>query len=479
MNRSLSFYLLLVGLWLAASTAHAQPQPYRFGLAAEKLDVPAGPWQVTRVLDLRPDRSRLGTVHRGLANQLAAANFTRPLALELQSFIQTKLAGRAGTRPVVLRVFALAISEDMRATSEHAEAEFIADFLEPQPDSTFRVLLTVGETVRRAGVEVTKFHPANIATVLQQGLRQLAALPAPAPGNEVLTQADALAGRGGVTAQRFAIQTGAAPKRGFYRSYQEFLNDAPSEPDFPFAIKHVAHPGKRWAGTDEVVPTYLSTDNSRLNRPVSAAGLWGLSDGTEALIVYRNRFYKLLPAAGGRNYTFMGPPVFDAEVAANMAGAAVVGGLMGAAIAGAANGAATMDPYELHLASGRVVPVQNAGQTDADGFALAPDSARIYVYRRAAPSTQAVSVSAAGRPAFELQARQWTALSWTDPSKDLKLCARAGEAETCEAFVPDFSQPTYLECVLTPDGKPVLRTVPAKEGLFELRRIQRLAKSRK
>ena len=48
---------------------------------------------------------------------------------------------------------------------------------------------------------------------------------------------------------------------------------------------------------------------------------------------------------------------------------------------------------------------------------------------------------------------------------------------TCREFLPYFSQPTYLECVVPADGgAPELRPVPAKEDPFELKRIQRLAK---
>lgn len=481
-----SFRLLLSGLLLATFAAAAQPKPYYFSLAEAKPDAVPGaattPWHVARVLDLRADRSRVGSVHRGLDNQLASAGFAQALAPELLQFFQAQLPPRAGTRPVLMRVFTLALSEDIRASSENAEAELVADFLEPQADSTFRVLLAVGETIRRGGLDVTKFHPTNLAVVLRQALGRLAAVPAPTAAPETLSRADALGGRGGAAAQRFAIQAAAAPKRGLYRSLQEFRDNAPSEPDYPFVFEHVAHTGKRWAGTDDVQPLYLQTDAQHPRRPVSTSGLWGLSDGKELLMVYRNQFYKLLPGADGRSYTFMGPPLFDAQAATNMAAASVAGGLLGAAIAGAANGARPMDLYELHLATGRVVPGQEAAPTDADGFALAPDTARVYVYRRAnSPQGQPLTLNVAGQAPLVLAARQFATLRWTDRRRELKVCAQLGpDPGACREFVPDFSQPTYFECVVPPGGGAAeLRPVPAKEGAFELRRIQLLAKSKK
>lgn len=473
------FALAFAALLLAAGPGRAQSAPYRIDLKAEKLDVPAGPWQVTRVLDLRPDRSRLGTVRQGLTNEVVSADFSQPLAAELGQFLRAQLPAGPNARPVTMRVFALVVQEQVRASAEHAEAELVADFLEPQPDSTFRVVATAGETTQRGGLDVTKHHAANLALLLQQALRRLEALPPPAAAAETLNAADALAGRGGASAQRFPIQRAAAPARGLYRSLQAFRDNAPAEPQYPFVVAHVAHAGKRWAGTDEVQASYLGTDNAHPTRPVSTTGLWGLSDGAELLIAYRNRFYKLLPAADGRTYTFLGPPVFDEKAAANLAGAAAVGGLLGAAIAGAVNAAGPLDLYELHLASGRVVPVEQAGQTDADGFATAPDTAHMYVYRRADPANaQTVAIGAPGQPTQALHNWQWAAITWTDRRKELKVCAQLGDGPAaCREFVPDFRHPSYLECVVPAGGgTPELRPVSAKEGRFELKRIRMLTK---
>lgn len=467
---------------LLAGPAGAQSTAYRFDLSAEKLDVPTGPWRVARVLDLRPDRSQLGSVHRGLENQLAPANFTQPLAAEVQQFLSAKLPAAPGARPVVLRVFALSVAEDLRATSEHGEAELVADFLEPLPDSTFRVLLPVGELVRRGGLDVTKFHPANIAQALQQALRQLAALPAAPAQAEILSRADALAGRGGAGSQRFAVQAANPPRRGFYRSFQEFRDNAPTEPNQPFLVKHIAHTGKRWAGTDEIQIDYLFLDAAHPARAVPTGDLWGLSDGKELFIAYRNRFYQLQASADGRTYTFMGPPVFNPQVANARAAAAVAGGLIGAAIAGAALGPDVMALHELHLASGRVVPAEQTGQTDADGFTRAPDTARVYVYRRGTPGDgPAIRLRAGSQNPEELAARQWQLVKWTDRRHDLHLCAEADrQPPACQEFVPDFSQPSYYECVVPADGgAPKLLPVPAKEGAFELKRLRLLNKNRK
>lgn len=72
-------------------------------------------------------------------------------------------------------------------------------------------------------------------------------------------------------------------------------------------------------------------------------------------------------------------------------------------------------------------------------------------------------------------------LRWTDRRRGMKICAQPGTApDNYQAFVPDFSQPTYLECVVPADGgTPVLVPVSAKAGAFEIRRIRLLAKNRR
>lgn len=106
----------------------------------------------------------------------------------------------------------------------------------------------------------------------------------------------------------------------------------------------------------------------------------------------------------------------------------------------------------------------------------------MYVYRRSdSAKDQTVAVGAANQPTRPLRNWQWTFVTWTDRRQELKVCAQLGTAAaTCHEFVPDFSQPSYLECVVPAGGgAPELRPVPAKEGQFELKRIQRLAKANK
>ena len=115
---------------LAGRSGHAQF--YRIDLQAEKLDVPAGPWQVAQVLDLRADRSRLGPVRQGFNNEHTSANFSQPLATGAAAVLSRRSC-RPGPALALGSQCAFSPSpsaKTMRANAEHAEAELVADFLE-------------------------------------------------------------------------------------------------------------------------------------------------------------------------------------------------------------------------------------------------------------------------------------------------------------------------------------------------------------
>lgn len=124
------------------------------------------------------------------------------------------LPPRPSSSPVVLRPLTIQVGEDVRPTSENGEAVVIGEFLEAQPDSSFRVLLPVAESLRRGGMDVTLHHPTNLGKLLSQAPGKLAALPATAPvatapaATPVLSRVEVLVGRGGVLP--FPVQTAAA-----------------------------------------------------------------------------------------------------------------------------------------------------------------------------------------------------------------------------------------------------------------------------
>lgn len=489
-----SLLALLSWLLLGASPTQAQPTPYYFALPdAGKAEPVAGAatsaWHVARVLDARANRSRLGTVRRGLDNLPAPAMLTQPLPAAVLAYCQQQLPPRAGSRPVVLRLLTIEVGEDVRVTSENGEAEVIGEFLEARPDSSFRVLLPVAELLRRGGMDVTLRHPANLGKLLTQALARLATLPATAPeAAPALSREDALAGRGGRLP--FPVLTAAATESGVYRNIDDFRANRLTPTARPFELKPTPRSLKGKLGHFDESESYfmhLSAQQPRELMPLG--GLWGLSDGHTRYIVYENRLYPLLPGPDGRSVSFtaQGPP--------DMAGAgsrALLGGLAGGAIGGAlaaANGSrGGLTTFEVRLPTGRMVP-QNDNLSN-DGFASDnPEAGKLYLFRRAdnvAPEPLLVLLN--GREVARLLPKQYVSLPAPDPHTELVLClqrpaaaaataqaTQALQAPACMPVAPDRNGAIYIECVAEPAARqpPVLRIVPLRTGTAQVNQLRR------
>lgn len=486
----LSLFSLLISLLLATSPVQAQPTPYYFALPdAGKAEAVTGAatsaWHVARVLDARADRSRLGTVRRGLDNLPAPAMLMQPLPAAVLAYCRQQLPPRPGSRPVVLRLLTIQVGEDVRPTSENGEAEIIGEFLEARPDSSFRVLLPVAESLRRGGMDVTLHHPANLGKLLTQALGKLAALPAAVPeAAPALPHADALAGRGGLLP--FAVQTAAATESGVYRTIDDFRANRLTATARPFELKPTPRSLKGKLGNFDEQEAYfmhLSAQQPRELMPLG--GLWGLSDGHTRYIVRENRLYPLRPGPDGRSYTF------TAQAPIDMAGSgsrALLGGLAGGAIGGAvaagAGSRAGLATFEVHLPTGRVVQQEADARLGSDGFPSDnPEAGKLYLYRRADNAgTEPLLVLLNGREVARLLPKQYVSLPAPDQHTELVLClqrptaaAPALQAPACLPVAPDRNGAVYLECVAEPAAQqpPVLRFVPARTGTAQVNQMRR------
>lgn len=439
---------------------YSQNPTLEISLAQQTLPAAGTSFHLDKLVDARADRSSIGGVYRGLENRFVPARFARPLEAELVPLLQQALPTGAATRPLVVRVHTLAVQESIGAMSETASAELVVDFLEPAGPDAYRLLLSAAELVESKGLDVTGKHANNIRQAVQQSLQRLGTLVpnAPAPA-ALLTWAQVQAGEEG-TLPRFPVQL-APLQRGVYRSFEEFRQNTPTLAEGPFEIKRKPRKGAQWAGIDNVEAWYLELGPNQ-PRQLVRGGAWGVSDGETAYIFYRGHYFPLEPR--GSHYAFTGVRAPDPG---NALAGAVLGGVAGAALASAGTNQPQL--YELRMASGRVVP--SLQPRTVGGFAT-PDTAAVYVYRRA-DAAAPLQVLVDGKPAGTLGPDQYLALTWRDRRRDMTICLRSEGQETCHTFVPVFTTATYLLC--TPGGAgaaPALQPVPAKEGVFRLKHIR-------
>ncbi|MBC6697899.1 hypothetical protein [Hymenobacter sp. BT190] len=453
--------LLYLPLLLVLPLAgYSQSTKLEISLAQQVLPAAGSAFHFDKLVDARPDRSSIGSVHRGLENRLVPATLGGSLETELTPMLRQALPAGPATRPLVVRIYALAVHETITAMSETGSAEVEMDFLEATGPDTYRLLLSVSELAEGKGLDVTSKHPDNIRRALQQGLQRLAAA-APPTSAPTLTWAQVLAGEEGAV-PRFPVQTQPL-QRGIYRSFEEFRQNAPTLTAGPFELQRKTRKGAQWAGTEEVAEAwYLHLSDDQPRRLVR--GAWGLSDGQNAYIFFQGRYLPL--QAADKYYSFTGHRQPDGG---NVLAGAMVGGLMGAALA--SSGTNQPQLYELRLASGRVVTsLQHAS---IGGFTPAADTAAIYLYRRADAGPAApLRVLVDGKEAGQLGPGQYLAFSWRDKRRDMVICMQ-GEQEKCHTFMPLFGTTTFLACAPgSATVAPTVQAVAAKEGLFQLKHIK-------
>jgi hypothetical protein len=454
MLRLLSLFGLLTTL---ASSAMAQG--FALELPRRTLSIPVSGYRIVRVLDNRLDRTTLGTVQRGMDNHREPARFRQGLDSVILAFVgQQPVAPNA--RPVVMRVHVLQIAEETRFSSEHATAGVMVDFL-VQDGNQYYPLLSTGAGVETKGMDVTGQHAPNLAKVLEDCLKKLAALPPtqqPSPDTAPLTWAQVEHGDG-YKPHLLPIQQTKAPKRGIYRTFSEFQSDSPSVSEAPFEIVRRPRTNhKKWGNQPSIDAFHLHVAPPGGRHPVRNA--WGISDGENLYIFQRGEFFQLTPA--GTTYTFTG---FALPTPSDMTTAAVVGGLAGAAIVSAT----TNGPmeYELSALTGNLRP-----WGAVDSFTNA-DSAAVYVYRRAGagPATP-LQVLINGNTVGTLGPDQYLALAWRDRRRDMAICLQ-GPGEICYTFVPLFGTATYLAYTQEiATDKPELKAVPVKQGAFQIKHLK-------
>jgi hypothetical protein len=428
-------------------------------LPQRALSTPVSGYRVVKVLDNRLDRTSLGTVQRGIDNHREPARFRQTLDSVILAFAGQQLVA-PNARHVVMRVHALQITEETRFGSERATARATVDFL-VQDGEQYYPLLSAAVGVETKGLDVTGQHADNLAKVLEDCLRQLAALPPtqqPSADSAPLTWAQVEHGDG-YNPYLFPIQRTKAPKRGIYRTFQEFQNDSPSVNEVPFEIvKQPRTNHKKWGDQPVINAFYLPVPPHRERHQVRNA--WGISDGQSLYIFQSGEYFQLAPA--GTAYTFTG---FALPSNSAITTAVIVGGLAGAAIVSAATNGPMK--YELSMLTGNLRPLGTRDSfTDAD-------SAAVYVYRRAdaGPATP-LQVLVNGKAVGTLGPDQYLALAWRDRRHDMAICLQ-GPGETCYTFVPLFGTATYLAYTQeTATSKPELKVVPPKQGAFQIKHLK-------
>jgi hypothetical protein len=455
-HRFPSLIIWLLTLWLSLPTP-GQAQVYYLDLSKATLALPNRAVYVEQVLDARPRRGSIGTVHRGLGNIRQPADLQPSVQQALTAWVQAQLPARPTDHAIVLVLRQLQLNETIGAFSEKASIDVSVDVYARLADG-YHYVLNAAELVENKGMETTAQHPGNLALALQQCLAQCHTIDwAKLPPQPARTLAELqLLGRPAAVALPYPALVDSLRPKGYYPTFLAFRNNQPvAEPALSITTK--PRTAKGWEGTLEVEPALATAGGA----PTALRNAWGFSDGQQVYIWHNRRYLPLTRA--GNSFRFVG---FTGPDQGAVGTASALGGAVGGAIA-AASTTGKLGDFTLDMVTGVVSQFAEAG-----GPAPA-DTALVYVYRRASSTPGPVQVLLNGKVVAELEAWQSVAIPYTDKVHEVSLCLQTAPGR-CTAFIPTFGTASYVEIArtITDPAKPPLERVPVKKGVFDLRVLQ-------
>lgn len=435
--------------------ATAQAQVYFVDLSQQQLTLPERSFFIEQVLDGRPSRAGIGTVLRGMGNTAQRAELKPTVATGLQALLTQQLPARPTDRRLLAVVRALHVQETISFTSEQATDDVALDFYLLDEAGNAHFALSTSETVQSKGMETTSRHPRQLAQALQACLAKLAAVDWPSVATQPGQPVASLLSASPVLSAAYPVFTDSVRRAGFYRTFLDFRNNSPVTTP-ALLVDAAPNQSKGWTGGYLYTP-YLQTPDG--GRGEQLRGAWGFSDGRQVFILHRNQ-YRLL-VRRGEGFGFVGASAADPGAVST---GALLGGAIGGAIAAASTSGHPTD-FTLNMVTGRVSALAE------DGPAATAETVLHIYCRKSSTGTTPQPVFLNDKPVGQLAENQVLTLPYADHLHEIHL--RLGtEPGRDLVFQPDFQAPVYVKVVRNADPtQPPLEIVPAKVGLFDLRRI--------
>ena len=184
-----------------------------------------------KVIVLCADTSQLGYVQKGMANKAVRAVPDKPYTPYLQDFVNQVFGGVyvASGRRMLWVIKDLRINEARQAMSQYAFVRLKADAYLPVNNSdtpSYRLLAVFDRVFVEDGQDVTRKHSKNIAAAIQQFYLSCEDAASVYSSDTPMTEAAIVAKA--LEPFKAPIFHDTAYKDGVYRTYAEFLANAPS-----------------------------------------------------------------------------------------------------------------------------------------------------------------------------------------------------------------------------------------------------------
>ncbi len=290
MKRWITCYLSSSFLFVIGISGYAQDL---FTISLKKFTIdPAGiTLRVSEIIDARKDKNVVGIIQLGLKNRKDLAVFEKPGLQEVEELLdRSRLISKE--KGLVIRVSKLAISEITGAWKEIARAEVSLDFFIRHEDNYYYISSAYA-TVDPNGMDVTREHAANIVKVIERAFIQFSSR-----GNKVNADESFLLEDLTDPNQNFRnvasmlVVKETKYKEGYYKTFDEFINNAPSI-DVECKIKTGAATQCKCGDKEESVTIY------------------GYSKDNQLFVLFHHNFYLLEREKNG--FFFRGPREFSSK----------------------------------------------------------------------------------------------------------------------------------------------------------------------
>jgi len=236
-----------------------------------------------KVIVLCADTSQLGYLQKGLANKAVRAVPDKPYTPYLQDFVNEVFGGVyvASGRRMLWVIKDLRINEATQDMREHAFVRLKADAYLPVNNSdtpAYRLLAVFDRVFVKSGGNVGNKHDEQIAEAIQQFYLSCEDAAGVYSSDTLLTEAAIVAKA--LEPFKSPIYHDTAYKEGVYKTYEEFLADAPS-------ITHVEIEKKK--GQEKVV---YAVSGDMVRKEVTE--MWGVCYKG---VLYKYDDHELIPIA--------------------------------------------------------------------------------------------------------------------------------------------------------------------------------------
>lgn len=445
-------------------------QDYYIDLSKKSFSIPDSAFAITRVVDGRANKQSLGLVKKELTNQRAYATFRNSLEKELQSFISHNMASQKGSHSVLLKVLKLQIKEYQNGGVQTATAELIADFI-CEENGTFLPVFRTSSVRNRNRLDATVAHEANIADAIADCLNQFTRINL----TERISKAKAISWEDVTRAYNeeeellpFAILNDTILKRGFYKTAEEFKNNAPGFVG-NFELDKRPRKGRDWEGEMDVTP-YLPLPG---NKRKTVKNIWGFSDGQTCYIKHHGEFFPLVRE--GNNFTFYGYQPQAPVVVSGAIPGAITGAVVGTAVGVALTyGSAPLKTkYLLTTQTGKITfydeyldaPLEQIANIKVVAYYLKDKSATTPLKFGLTNTSDTLT--------YPLETNTFVELEWTLDRANPQLFACLADDSDCYPFVPTLEAVTYIE--IRRDAKTrqlIAEQVEAQKGEFYVKKLK-------